>query len=55
MAKALLISVLIATIALPMIFARDAKPKRGLRRTVVWMVLFCVFYVFAALYVYPRL
>jgi len=53
--KLLLISILFATIALPLRAARDPSPVRGLRRTVVWLVGFNVFYVLAVVYLLPRL
>ena len=55
MAKILLLSLVIATVAIPLVTARDAKAPRGLKRTVVWFAVFTAFYVFACLVIYPRL
>lgn len=55
MQKLLLMSILIATVALPMIAAGDPKPARALRRAVVWLIAFNFAYVFAIVYVLPRL
>jgi hypothetical protein len=53
--KALLMSILVATIALPANLARDPRPLRGLQRTLFWMAAFEVLYVLALVFVYPRL
>jgi hypothetical protein len=54
--KLILMSIMIATLALPMFYAaRPLAPPltvRMLQRKLVW---FCVFYVLAVLYVLPRL
>lgn len=55
MAKLLLMSILIATVALPMRAARDPVPSRALRRVVVWLAAFNVFYLLGIVYVLPRL
>ena len=55
MRKLLLLSIVIATIALPMRAARDRSAVRGLRRTVGGMALVVVLYAVAILYVLPRL
>jgi hypothetical protein len=55
MQKALLMSLLVATIAVPAIAARDPRPLRGLKRALFWMGLFEVVYVAALVFVYPRL
>ncbi|HVW26969.1 MAG TPA: hypothetical protein VHC69_16490 [Polyangiaceae bacterium] len=54
MSKLILISVLLATIALPAIAAQDENPRRGLRRTIKYMVLFYAFYLFGLLFLYGR-
>lgn len=51
----LLMSILIATLALPMRAAHDPNPARGLRRTVLWLVAFNVCYLLGIVYVLPRL
>lgn len=55
MGKLILVSILIATIAFPMMAARDRSPIRGLRRAVLAMAAFNVVYLFAAVYLFPRL
>jgi hypothetical protein len=55
MQKLLLLSILIATLAIPMIAASDRSPKRGFRKLVLWMVAFNVCYVIGVVYVLPRL
>lgn len=55
MQKNLLLTILIATIMIPMLAASDRSPTRGFRRTVTWMALFNVFYMIALIYIWPRL
>jgi len=53
--KLLLVSLLIATIAVPMRAARMRGPRRGLRRAVFWTLAFNLLYLFAIRVIYPRL
>ena len=39
----------------PIIAARDRHPMRGLRRSILIILAFNVFYWFAIRYIYPRL
>ncbi len=55
MGKAILFSILVATIAVPMRAARDPSPVQGLRRAIVWMAGFNLLYLIAFIYIYPRL
>lgn len=55
MAKLLLISVLLATIVLPVRAARHPSPARGLRRAVGWVAGWYGAYLVLVLYVLPRL
>lgn len=55
MAKALVLSILAMTFAIPIFFARDKREKRGLRRTLIVFGVFCAIYVFGVLVVAPRL
>jgi hypothetical protein len=55
MAKLLLVSVLIAMIAIPVMAARAKNSHRGLRWTVIGIILFNLFYLFAVRFIYPRL
>jgi hypothetical protein len=54
-AKLLLLSVVIMMIAVPVLTARDANAKRGLKRAVFLTIAFNVLYLLAVRYVYPRL
>jgi hypothetical protein len=54
-AKLLLLSMLVATVAIPIWFAHDARAKRGLRKTVGWFLAFLTAWVLALLFLYPRL
>lgn len=53
--KLLLISVLLATVALPMRAARHPSPVRGLRRALAWVAASYAAYLVGILYVLPRL
>jgi hypothetical protein len=55
MSKLLLLSVLIASIALPTIAAREKNAKRGLRKAIIYMLLFNVFYLFGLIFLYGRI
>ncbi len=55
MAKLLLLSCVIAIIAIPMVTARVKSPRRGLQLTLILISAFNLFYVFAVRYIYPRL
>jgi hypothetical protein len=54
MAKLILLSLLFATMFVPMRAARDASPERGFRRIIVWMFCINAIYLALILYVYPR-
>ncbi len=55
MAKLLLVSVLVATVALPVRAAREPHPARALRRAVCWVAGYYAAYLVGVLYVLPRL
>ena len=55
MGKAISHSILLALFWIPIAFARDPKPQRGLRKTLRWFSIYCVIYVLLVLYVAPRL
>ena len=55
MAKALLYTILLATLIIPIMAARQESRRVGLQRVVVGMCAFCFVYVVFALYVYPVL
>jgi hypothetical protein len=54
-AKLLLVSVVIAMIALPILAARDASPARALRKTLLLIVVFNTLYLIAVRFLYPYL
>jgi hypothetical protein len=55
MAKFLLLSVLIMTVAFPMRYAKTKNPKVGLKRTLVAMTLYIWFWVFYLVYIHIKL
>jgi hypothetical protein len=55
MQKLILVSILFANVFIPFRAARDPKPRRGLRKALVWMSLFDLAYLFALTVLYPRL
>jgi len=55
MQKALLISILFATVLIPLIAARGGTVKSAVRRSVIATSVFCVIYWLGLLFVYPAL
>jgi hypothetical protein len=55
MASSLLVSILVATIAIPIRFARARTARGGLRRVVLAMVLYIVLWALFCLFVFMRL
>jgi hypothetical protein len=55
MRSVLLQSLMLALLLVPILAARDARPRRGLKRAVVWLLGFSVFYAVALRFLYPRL
>jgi hypothetical protein len=51
----LLQSLMLALLLIPIVAARDPRPRRGLKKAVVWFVGFSLLYAFALRFVYPRL
>ncbi len=51
----LLVSILFANVAIPIWAARDRRPRRGLKKVIVSMLLFDLAYLVALLVLYPRL
>ena len=47
MSKAILLSAVLAIVALPVIAAREKSPKVGLKKALIYMVVFNVFYLLA--------
>ena len=54
MVKLILLSSVVALIAIPAVAASDPHPRRGLRRMLVLMMLFNFFYLFALRVILPR-
>ncbi len=55
MQKFVLLTILLATVIIPMWTAGDRSARRGLRRTLLLMVAFNAIYLFSIIYVLPRL
>jgi hypothetical protein len=55
MKGALLMSILIGSIAIPIAAAQDPEPKRGVKRVVVSFLVLEMAYLLACLLIYPRL
>jgi hypothetical protein len=55
MAKLLLASIILATVAIPLIAARDRSAVRGFKKAILYAFLFNVAYLAALLAVYPRI
>lgn len=54
MAKLILLSVCFALVSVPLMASRDAHPVRGLKRALLGVLLFNLFYVFLLRVVIPR-
>jgi formate-dependent nitrite reductase membrane component NrfD len=50
-----LLTLAMMLVVLPLLAARDAQPMRGLKKTVVWVAAFNLFFVFFLRVVIPRL
>ena len=55
MQKALLISILAATILIPLFASRGGTVKQAVRRSAIATAVFCVLYWLGLLFVYPTL
>jgi uncharacterized membrane protein YwaF len=55
MSKLLLLSTIIAMIAIPTMAARMKNGRKGLQVTIIAIVVYNLFYLFAVRYLYPRL
>ena len=53
--KALLISILFATVLIPLIAARGGSVKSAVRRSAIATGVFCVIYWLGLLFIYPSL
>lgn len=55
MGKALLMSILFATLAIPARAARDPSPVRAVRRTALQFAAFVVVWAYAVINIFPQL
>ncbi len=55
MSKLALLSIALATVVLPLVAARDPNPRRALKKALVWVLSFNLFFVFFLRVVVPRL
>lgn len=55
MTKALLLSVALGLVVFPILASRDPHPQRGLKKAVLWVLSFNLFFVFFLRVVIPRL
>ena len=55
MQKFILISVILVTVLVPVLAARERNPRRALQKMVAWTVLGVAVYVLSLLLIYPRL
>lgn len=55
MRNLLLRTALVAIVAIPFIAAFDPNPRRGLKKVAVWFGAFCLVYMVALYFLYPRL
>ncbi len=55
MQKLLLVSIVVATIAIPIRAARERSAHKAFKKTVVYFFLFNAFYVLALRFIYLRL
>ena len=54
MRKLILISILFATVVIPVRAARGRSARRGLSKALLSMLVFYVFYLLAVVFVYPH-
>ena len=55
MQKLLLLSIVAATLVIPILAARDVNPRRGFKRALFFFLTFCVLYVLALKYAWFKL
>jgi hypothetical protein len=55
MQKALLISILFATVLIPLVAAKGGSVKSAVRRSAIMTGVFCVLYWLGLIFVYPAL
>jgi hypothetical protein len=55
MRSLLLQSLMLAILVIPIVAARDPRPLRGLKKSLVWFLGFTFLYAVALRFIYPRL
>jgi hypothetical protein len=55
MQKLIVVSILVANVVLPIWASSERSARRGLKKALFGMLLFDVAYLFAMLFLYPRL
>lgn len=55
MSKLVIFSIVVASVAIPMFYAKMRDPKRALRKAIWAFVLFNFLYVFVLVYLVPRI
>jgi hypothetical protein len=55
MQKLILISILVANVVIPVWASREPNARRGLKKAVVYMIVFNVVFLLAVRFIYPRL
>lgn len=55
MAKFLLLSILIMTVALPMRYAKGKDARAGLRKTMIGATLYVFFWIFFCVYIFVKI
>jgi hypothetical protein len=55
MQKLILVSILFASVGVPIWAARERSARRGLKKALFAMLVFDVAYLLAVLFIYPRL
>ena len=55
MTKLFLLTLVLMSVIFPMIAARDPLPARGMKKALVWVLAFNLFFVFLLRVVIPRL
>jgi hypothetical protein len=54
MQKLILVSILVMTIAIPAVAAREKDPRRALRKAVTWTLVGIVVYTLSVIFIYPQ-
>jgi hypothetical protein len=55
MQKLLTLSIVLATVIIPIWAALEKNPRKAFKKAIFWFVCFNAFYVFALRFIFPRL